>query len=234
MPATYVLTPIEPKRVYDSRPGEPVWDNPLTAKGKLRVGETRAIWVGHEWAGLNVVGISTGPGFISASGTSDGNATSIVNFDSDGVESGSITLNLPDQVVYVTVDGAEGSTISADFIIDVSTVNQEIPIIEGPVGPSGPAGPTGPTGPSGLTGPQGPQGVAGPQGIQGIQGNIGSVGSQGPAGAPGPQGIPGPSGAVGPAGATGPQGPAGPGFTTAQLDTYMWDWITNGKLTPTT
>ncbi|QWG64900.1 collagen-like repeat preface domain-containing protein [Bacillus mycoides] len=105
------------------------------------------------------------------------------------------------------------------FVIDNTTRQAQIQLIQkiilplaqlGPTGVTGLTGATGPTGDIGPTGATGPTGDIGPTGATGPTGDIGPTGATGPTGDIGPTGVTGPTGDIGPTGATGPTGDIGP------------------------
>ena len=96
--------------------------------------------------------------------------------------------------------------------VKILQFDEEVVMIQGPVGDTGPQGLTGPQGISGSDGSQGLQGSVGPQGIQGSTGPQGIQGIRGPqglTGSYGPQGLTGSQGSTGAQGSTGPQGVQG-------------------------
>ncbi|MBK5491173.1 collagen-like protein [Bacillus sp. TH17] len=104
------------------------------------------------------------------------------------------------------------------FVIDNTTRQAQIQLIQkiilplaqlGPTGATGPTGVTGLTGATGSTGATGPTGDIGPTGATGPTGDIGPTGATGPTGDIGPTGATGPTGDIGPTGATGPTGDIG-------------------------
>ncbi|RFB53476.1 collagen-like protein [Bacillus thuringiensis] len=99
------------------------------------------------------------------------------------------------------------------FVIDNTTRQAQIQLIQKiilPLAQLGPTGATGPTGEIGPTGATGPTGEIGPTGATGPTGEIGPTGATGPTGEIGPTGATGLTGEIGPTGATGPTGEIGP------------------------
>ncbi|MFA2811958.1 collagen-like repeat preface domain-containing protein [Bacillus mycoides] len=93
------------------------------------------------------------------------------------------------------------------FVIDNTTRQAQIQLIQKIILPLAQLGPTGVTG---LTGATGPTGDIGPTGATGPTGDIGPTGATGPTGVTGPTGDIGPTGATGPTGDIGPTGATGP------------------------
>ncbi|QWH09578.1 collagen-like protein (plasmid) [Bacillus mycoides] len=89
------------------------------------------------------------------------------------------------------------------FVIDNTTRQAQIQLIQKIILPLAQLGPTGVTG---LTGATGPTGDIGPTGATGPTGDIGPTGATGPTGVTGLTGATGPTGDIGPTGATGPTG----------------------------
>lgn len=93
-----------PDRVYDSR----------QSGGAFAAGEVRTIPVGMcTKAHVHITAVSSAAGFASISGTDTVSPASLVNFDTDQVESGGAPIGLPDGHVRVFCSAP------ADIIVDV-------------------------------------------------------------------------------------------------------------------
>lgn len=101
----------KPQRAYDSRntPADQALVDPILKVANkdvplvpMAAGERRAIAVGGNAVHVHLTVISDGrPGWAEVSGTSDIPTTSLVNFDSDGVESAGGPIACPTGKVYV-------------------------------------------------------------------------------------------------------------------------------------
>jgi hypothetical protein len=93
-----------PDRVYDTRTGH----------GPFAAGEVRTIPIGMcTKAHVHITAISSAAGFVSVSGTDDRSPASLVNFDTDQVESGGAPIGVPDGHLRVFCSAP------ADIIVDV-------------------------------------------------------------------------------------------------------------------
>jgi hypothetical protein len=93
-----------PDRVYDTRTGH----------GPFAAGEVRTIPIGMcTKAHVHITAISSAAGFVSVSGTDDRSPASLVNFDTDQVESCGAPIGVPDGHLRVFCSAP------ADIIVDV-------------------------------------------------------------------------------------------------------------------
>jgi hypothetical protein len=93
-----------PDRVYDSR----------VTGGQFAAGEVRRIPVGMcTKAFLHITAVGSTPGYVSISGTDQQSPTSLVNFDTDHIESDGAPIGVPDGHVRVFCSAP------ADIIVDV-------------------------------------------------------------------------------------------------------------------
>ena len=213
--------------------------NPITSNGNITVTNTGVTGI-TAGPGINLTGGPTGNITISVAGGGVGTgtvtsvgitSTQLLVSGSPIIDSGNISINLPNSVSFVGnvtagnirtdgllyANGTPYGTIGSTGATGIGSTGATGPTgptgatglgATGPTGPTGATGPTGPTGATGLTGPTGPTGPTGATGLTGPTGatGIGATGLTGPTGA---TGVVGPTGATGVTGSTGVAGPTG-------------------------
>jgi len=216
--------------------------NPITSNGNITVTNTGVTGI-TAGPGINLTGGPTGNITISVAGGGVGTgtvtsvgitSTQLLVSGSPIIDSGNISINLPNSVSFVGnvtagnirtdgllyANGTPYGTIGSTGATGIGSTGATGPTgptgatglgATGPTGPTGATGPTGPTGATGLTGPTGPTGPTGATGLTGPTGatGIGATGLTGPTGATGGVGPTGATGVVGPTGATGVTGSTG-------------------------